>query len=959
MSVKSPERRTSVINHFNPAGHVYAASGRVVIDQGTTGDSPKHNIIQTQRVVEPPRSVFIKPVTSEVRRTVSVKTPPRQTSVISHFDPGRHVFDSSGNVEIRKTTTTQKRFGTPSKVRVIKTEIQNPPVQVVRNIFKKPPSSLNLERTVSVKSPQRVSNVINHFTPAGHNYAATGHVKIQQGHSGAAQIRKPTSGSVAVKTETIRNIIRNEPPVQIVKTIAKEPEVLNVQRVVSVKSPQRASSVNHFNPAGHIYESTGNVKIQRTGSISTNSNLGFQPIPVRFSPQKKVVRTETVHSIQNIKKPVVTKPLTTSLNLERTVSVKSPQRVSNVINHFTPAGHNYAATGHVKIQQETSANRFTSTATKTQARPTFVATEHKFESVKTRKPTKIQAVVQKPSVVQVQKTTEVKRSAQSNQNNLGFTCIAAPNFQASTPEKTKIKKTTVETHIEKEVEEEEQEQKLIATFVKPASSVLEVERTVSVKSPQRVSSVISHFTPAGHRYAATGNVKIHKESTASSFNTPVKTSFKVPSQPIRTVIREQQKVVKRPIELVQIEEVRTIEDPRPPAIQRVEVVETEIRRQPPAQIVQTIQHKPSVKVSSSAIDVERTVSVKSPERVSSVISHFTPAGHRYAATGNVKIHKESTSPSFNAPIKTTFKAPPRPLQFVKPIKTVFREQQKVVERPIKVIQVEEKRTIEETRAPAVKPSVVKVSSSDLDVERTVSVKSPERVSSVISHFTPAGHRYAATGKVKIHSTSSSNTPTVFVPKKETEVIEHPEVTLKDEEELQEPEIAFVEPVPDPAPVAFETVVAKLSPIPHIDSSEELDSFEEPEIVVHREEEKEDQPYVFETSQGYVYNEPAISSYLPPLRGPGSNIPSFLQPLLLSLPDPSPTQTIRVEEDPKPVAPKPELPKPAEIKPVANNFELKKVVSVNLPERRISPIDHFNPAGHKYKATGSVTINQSS
>lgn len=135
----------------------------------------------------------------------------------------------------------------------------------------------------------------------------------------------------------------------------------------------------------------------------------------------------------------------------------------------------------------------------------------------------------------------------------------------------------------------------------------------------------------------------------------------------------------------------------------------------------------------SKLALTRTVAVKSPERQTSVISHFVPAEHKYEAVGSVTISRDSEQSTASvSPVRTfTVKSSPAPVPAKAPV-----------------------------RAPAPAPArgygtpSRSASPSNLSLTRTVSVKSPERKSSVISHFTPAEHKYEATGSVTINQSSA-------------------------------------------------------------------------------------------------------------------------------------------------------------------------------------------------------------
>ncbi|KAK7069713.1 hypothetical protein SK128_014062 [Halocaridina rubra] len=549
---------------------------------------------------------------ASLSRTVSIKTPERTSSVISHFTPKDHRFDATGSVTITKDSSAT--VAEPVQTKFVAQEIV--PVASVTPVRLSGASQASLSRTLSVKTPERVSNVISHFTPADHRFDATGSVTINQGSSASPARQSKTSANIprisASAPAPVRPIL-TQAPVPIARALSSSSKS-SLSRTVSVKTPERQSSViSHFTPAGHRYEATGSVTINQGNSAPavqlTQAPVKIQrasvpspapaPAPVRPSPTQAPTFVPVGRAISS----------SSQSSLSRTVSVKTPERQSSVISHFTPADHRYDATGSVVINSGTSSARA--------------------------------LVSPKPSRSPLNAPAPAQRAPLAETLSSNAKSISSANkVQAS------------------------------------------LSRTVSVKTPERVSGVISHFTPADHRYEATGSVVINSGSSDVS------------AQPSGHLLSRPQPSIVRSPDIVQV----------------------------PA------------KPSAAQASLSRTVSVKTPERVSNVISHFNPADHRFDATGSVVINQESVSPS-RAAAPTA--APVSPPAAALATDLTSGRGRSLTDSPLQA-----------------KPPTASRSPSQISLTRTVSVKSPERVSNVIAHFTPAVHKYDATGSVTINRSSA-------------------------------------------------------------------------------------------------------------------------------------------------------------------------------------------------------------
>ncbi|KAL7640910.1 UNVERIFIED_CONTAM: hypothetical protein RMT77_008047 [Armadillidium vulgare] len=884
VSVKSPERKSSVISHFTPAAHKYAATGGVVIDRHSSAEVGSPRVSVSKPVAKnvkvksspPPKPVvqYVAPQpqksTLSVHKAVSVKSPQRTSSVISHFNPAGHVYAASGEVNIEQqfTRTSSQKVAKKTAPKTVKPVVsyvapEAKPAprkpKVSHAAPKRTSSDFTLQKTVSVKSPERKSSVISHFTPATHKYAATGGVVIDR-HSSAevgsprVSVPKPSAKTVKVKS--------SPPPKPVVQYVAPQPQksTLSVHKAVSVKSPQRTSSViSHFNPAGHIYAASGEVNIEQQSTRSFSQKVAKKTVP---KPAKPVVSYVAPAANPAPRKPEVSyvapKRVSSDFTLQKTVSVKSPERKSSVISHFTPATHKYAATGGVVIDRHSSAE--VGSPRVSVSKP--VAKTVKVKSSPPPKPV-VQYVAPQPqkSSLSVHKAVSVKSpqrtsSVISHFNPAGHVYAASGEVnieqQSTKTFSQKVAKKTapktvkpVVSYVAPEAKSAPRKPKVSHAAPKRTSSDFTLQKTVSVKSPERKSSVISHFTPATHKYAATGGVVIDRHSSAEVGSSKV---F-APKPRTKTV-----KVKSSP---------------------------------PPKPVVQYVAPQPQ----KSSLSVHKAVSVKSPQRTSSVISHFNPAGHVYAASGEVNIEQQSTR-TFSQ--KVAQKTAPKP---AKPVVSYVAPAAKPAPRKPEVSYVAPKRA-----------------SSDFTLQKTVSVKSPERKSSVISHFTPATHKYAATGGVVIdrHSSAEVGSPRVSVPKPVAKTVK-----VKSSPPPK-PSVQYVAPQPQVSTLRVHKAVSVKSPKR---VSSVIDHF---------------------NPAGHVYAASEEVDIVQPTRTPSQKIDKKIYVAPVAYSAPSKPEVLHV-------APK----------KVSSDFTLQKTVSVKSPERKSSVISHFTPAVHKYAATGGVVISKHS
>ena len=434
VKVRTPVRVPTVISHFVPADHKYEAEGSVTIVKGsgasTRGSTSGFGagaqsaskpaparVVKVQRKINRPSQSFSSASASAdklaLTRTVSVRTPERVPTVISHFVPADHKYEATGSVTIVKGSQSSRRGSASGSSGGQSQFVARPapaprapapsvprrpapaPKRKVTNQFSGSTSSasnLALTRTVSVKSPERKSSVISHFLPAQHKYEATGSVTIARGSQSST--RGSVGGSTASRTQYVeRPAVRVPAPipasapapapvrrVQVRKEISRPVQSsasaanLALTRTVSVKSPKRQPTViSHFVPAEHQYEATGSVTINRgsessTRKISSGSSSGsgaastFKSTPTVSAPSPAYSKpSRRVEVVRKASQPVRSSSFASSsdanLALTRTVSVKSPERSSSVISHFVPAEHQYEATGSVTIVKGSSGGR--------------------------------------------------------------------------------------------------------------------------------------------------------------------------------------------------------------------------------------------------------------------------------------------------------------------------------------------------------------------------------------------------------------------------------------------------------------------------------------------------------------------------------------------------------------------------------------------------------------------------
>nr|XP_027233110.1 cell wall protein IFF6-like [Penaeus vannamei] len=485
VSVKTPERKSSVISHFLPADHRYEATGSVNINKSPS--SPRAPI--PAAVSAPAAQVPAAPARkspASIARTVSVKTPERKSSVISHFTPADHRYEATGSVVINTGSSAPARslpapVSVPAAPRVVASP---PPAPAAPS--PSPAAKLSLSRTVSVKTPERKSSVISHFTPADHRYEATGSVVINQSSgssrktSSAARVQKVAAPAPAPVAPAPAPAAPAPAPARAVSSGASASK-LALTRTVSVKTPERQSSViSHFLPADHRYEATGSVVINQSSGSSrkTSSAARVQkvaaPAPARVAPAPAPARAAPAPAPA---RAVSSGASASKLSLTRTVSVKTPERKSGVISHFTPADHRYEATGSVVINQASGSSQTVKTSSASAAR-----------------------AQQEAAAARAQQEAAAARAQQE---------AAAARAQQE----------AAAARAQQEAAAARAQQAAAAARAQQAAAAASLSRTVSVKTPERESSVISHFTPEDHRYEATGSVVINQGSVGSSRKT--------------------------------------------------------------------------------------------------------------------------------------------------------------------------------------------------------------------------------------------------------------------------------------------------------------------------------------------------------------------------------------------------------------------------------------------------------
>ncbi|ROT62790.1 hypothetical protein C7M84_019349, partial [Penaeus vannamei] len=711
VSVKTPERKSSVISHFLPADHRYEATGSVNINKSPS--SPRAPI--PAAVSAPAAQVPAAPARkspASIARTVSVKTPERKSSVISHFTPADHRYEATGSVVINTGSSAPARslpapVSVPAAPRVVASP---PPAPAAPS--PSPAAKLSLSRTVSVKTPERKSSVISHFTPADHRYEATGSVVINQS-SGSS---RKTSSAARVQ-----------------------------------KTPERKSSViSHFTPADHRYEATGSVVINQSSGSSQAARVQKNDNPVssltshlQTTAMKPLDPLSSISHLDHQERlPLLLECRSSGskLALSRTVSVKTPERKSSVISHFTPADHRYEATGSVVINQSSGSSQAARVQKLALTRTVSVKTPERQSSV-------ISHFTPADHRYEATGSVVINQSSGSSRKT----------SSAARVQKTPERKSSVISHFTPADHRYEATGSVVINQSSGSSQAARVQklaltRTVSVKTPERQSSVISHFTPADHRYEATGSVVINQSSGSSR-----KTS---------SAARVQKLALTRTVSVKTPERQSSVISHFLPADHRYEATGSVVINQSSGS---------SRKTSSAArvqkLSLTRTVSVKTPERKSGVISHFTPADHRYEATGSVVINQASGS---SQTVKTSSASAARAQQEAAAARAqqeaaAARAQQEAAaaqQQQLRAQQAAAARAQQEAAAAraqqeaaaaraqqAAAAARAQQAAAAASLSRTVSVKTPERESSVISHFTPEDHRYEATGSVVINQGS--------------------------------------------------------------------------------------------------------------------------------------------------------------------------------------------------------------
>merc|ERR1712106_313496 len=561
-------------------------------------------------------------------RSVSIKTPVRKSTTISHFTPADHRFDANGQVVINRSRPTTNKVSSTTN-----TASSSFGTRTVTRKSSSPSDSLS--RTVSIKTPKRLSTTISHFTPADLRFDATGSLNINRGFAKGSQ----TASVPVVKVQrTPKKVSR------VVKQKTSNPS-LSLTRQVSVKTPVRHSStISHFTPADHRFDATGQVVINRGSSgvtrTVTSSSSGS-------SIDVAQLQAEAERAAQLALEQELSRSRSNSdLSVSRTISIKTPTRHSSTISHFTPADLRFDATGSVNINR--GSERTSQATTRTTSRN---SQRSESASAASTRAAEGRAAAQRAAA---ERAAALQAAAQADAQR------AARRAQAATQKS------------------------------------LSLSRTVSIKTPERKSTVISHFTPAGHRFDATGSVTINRGSDGT----------------------------------------QNIE------ITKVKSTASSASSSNSARSLDTVTAKRQQ--STSGQGLSRTVTIKTPERKSTTISHFTPANLNFDATGSVVINRGSGRASGRQPNvaqRATFEA----------------------RAAAEARASAQARAAAEARAAATKTtaqrSVGQSSSSagagSLSLTRTVNVKTPQRASTTISHFTPATHRYDASGQVIINRGSSN------------------------------------------------------------------------------------------------------------------------------------------------------------------------------------------------------------
>ena len=163
-----------------------------------------------------------------------------------------------------------------------------------------------------------------------------------------------------------------------------------------------------------------------------------------------------------------------------------------------------------------------------------------------------------------------------------------------------------------------------------SGSEFSLQRRVSVKSPEFVSSSISHFNPAQHKYEATGEVSITRSSSGSGLGSSglSSSSSSVSGNLASGYSGQSDSSSSGGSKRVIVKKIQTVS--------------------PSTTFAQS-----SRRSSSGGLSLNRRVSVKNTPGPSGTISHFSPALHNYEADGEVIISRGSSSALGAAPSRSS------------------------------------------------------------------------------------------------------------------------------------------------------------------------------------------------------------------------------------------------------------------------------------------------------------------
>ena len=341
----------------------------------------------------------------------------------------------------------------------------------------------------------------------------------------------------------------------------------------------------------------------------------------------------------------------------------------------------------------------------------------------------------------------------SDESSTQQTSVSVSGGSSSGTRTTESRKTFVAPTVQQQIRTETYQAPAVIRKISSQSNSdgsgegFSLHRKVSVKAPRTSQGPISFFTPVQHKYEASGEVTIERNSGAQ-FGSTSGSSSSSSSQSVSSA--GSSGVSSRGSSRQTVSEVsRTYVAPT------VQTTRTETYRAPT--VVTKTSSSNSGDASGEGFSLHRKVNVKTPRTSQGPISFFTPVQHKYEASGEVTIARDSgarfgsaSGSSSSSSSQSVASAGSSDVSSRGSSRQTVSEVSRTYVAPtVQAIRTETYRT----------PTVVtKTSSSNrgddsaegISLHRKISVKAPRTSEGPISFFTPIQHKYEATGEVTIN-----------------------------------------------------------------------------------------------------------------------------------------------------------------------------------------------------------------